>query len=1647
MMAVGLSSEEAEAEILQADLIGKVGIACVNSPMSVTMSGDAAAVITLSKDLQGRGIFARKLNTGGKAYHSHHMAVLGPELERLIPLALKSLPPSDRLKSDAEFFSSVTGEPKSTGFDATYWKKNMESPVLFSQAVQCLMKKGDVHLVEIGPHSALELPIKQIRKELDVTEDRIPYSCSLTRGQDAAECCLNLLGRLFVHGLPISFHNINTQDVTISPRVLPDLPPYPRTYEGILWKEPRVSRETRHRRDRHHELLGSHVAGGDGLTQSWRNMLQIKHVKWLESHKLEETVIFPGAGYIAMAIEAISQTLRATRARSTSFRLRNVNILTALVLASETETELFTTIRPKQLSSASRSKDWWDFEIVSYTDGYSSLHASGSISLHTSGEMAHSVLPTDKKDIAKMRSGPWYDRLSKAGLNFGPDFRSIKEVGVQTGGGKPYRYGSTVLPFLQNSSYVIHPITIDALLQSGIIANAGSLRNVQAKVPVSIEAAEFHTAEVPPTDLCSIHSMAKTVGFGAIEMSAELSSDGYIYGQMNKVRMAPYSPATQQVAGPRQPMLRVVWKPDIYVNCWDNQTFAQHLNSVQPSSTPGRVDVIRQVLSLLHHKNPRLRILELSDEHADFGYMFSDETFPPTGSYTAGYLSETGELFGTQVRAESVAAKISGSASHISDEKYDLIVLPSAISADLYLHAMLPELKNLLTQSGLVMAATPPSQTYGFERCGLSTVFKDLIDFRITIAKVTKIAVDDKKPTIIVERDDAGESSRLLVQNMLKVLDSFTKKIKFSEITKETIPSGSVIYSALEVERPLLSTLTEHEMTSLKVITDHASKVAWATGGGFLSQANPDFALASGVARAIMVEQPALTFCTFDVNQALMGSQQTAQNFCSILHQTAGGLIDYEFIQHDSLVHVSRFVQDRHSNQTFRQKLGNETMAMPLSQARPSRLTMATPGQFETVEFEKDTPMLESELQIGHVEVEVQAVGLNAKGVQVLSGKNETLDGAWTLEHCGIIKRTAKGGSSTGLVPGDRVVVMAPGYMKTQEIAPEWACFKLKDEEMPTVVCTLPVVFSTALYALHHLARVQRHETVLIHEGSSEVGNAAIQIAKLADVEIFTTASTAVQRNFLASKFGLRKENILSSETNSICEDIMMATKGRGVDVVLSSLSGDLLHDSWNACAPHGRFIQLGKKDLVDAGKLDMDVFKRNATFSALDMGSFFYDDRPITEHLWAKLLADVMDLYRTGKIHPIEPLETFDVSQMSRALRRFHAQDRMGKVSISFENPESILQVHPLKYNLRLDEKKTYILVGCLGGLGRSISKWMVARGARDLVFIGRSGLDKKPARVLVQELQAAGAAVKVVRGDVCNPIDVQRAVAQADRPIGGIIQAAMGLSEALFTKMSNQSWHTGIDPKLQGCWNLHNAIKGKDDQLDFFFMTSSVSGSIGQAAQANYCAANYALDMFARYRRSLGLPAIAVGFGMISEVGYLHENPDIEAILSRSGITALDEDELLQILDIALSQPSDTSLDSFSKSHILTGVEPSSVDSFPAKSDPRTLLLLTALENQEAQSTEKHEEEEEENAAADTNPRETATARIRKQFAKLLSMQLEKVDVTKNLAAFGLDSMMGTEFRTWLFQNFKVDIPFFEFLDSGTTIERLSEKVVSAS
>jgi hypothetical protein len=375
-----------------------------------------------------------------------------------------------------------------------------------------------------------------------------------------------------------------------------------------------------------------------------------------------------------------------------------------------------------------------------------------------------------------------------------------------------------------------------------------------------------------------------------------------------------------------------------------------------------------------------------------------------------------------------------------------------------------------------------------------------------------------------------------------------------------------------------------------------------------------------------------------------------------------------------------------------------------------------------------------------------------------------------------------------------------------------------------------------------------------------------------------------------------------------------------------------------------------------------------------------------------------------------------------------------------------------------------------------------MMGQGARKFVFVGRSGCDKPTARQLVDRLKNAGAEVTVVRGDVSSPEHVREAVAAcvAAGPIGGVVQAAMGLREALFTVMPNEGWHIGIQPKWKGTWNLHNALEGYDKDMDFFLMTSSMSGSCGTATESNYCAANGFLDAFAHWRRAQGKPAVSLGLGMISEVGYLHENPEIEAMLLRKGIQPLNEDEFLQVLDYGLAGVGGEA--EFKRrgplagnqAHILTGLEPFVIRKLMEKGfdvnnnimeDPRMSVLAASLlaERDAKNAGNQGVDASQLSAAAAEWVKDVPAGSLamfgselsapsmceailklaKKRFSNLILMPEDQVDVRTPLPSFGVDSMLAAEFRTWFWNGFRIDVPFLDIVSPLKSLYNLAELV----
>ncbi|RDW80301.1 polyketide synthase-nonribosomal peptide synthetase-1 [Coleophoma cylindrospora] len=1714
MMATGLSAASASIEIVAAGLEDKLVVACINSPENVTISGDEDAIQALQERLHSQKLFARTLRTDGNAYHSHHMKAHGDKYESLVTNATPKLGASSSLASGATMFSSVTGHAHEGPFDAAYWRSNLEKPVRFVDALSELAKDGKYTLIELGPHSALELPIKQTQIHLKLEEDALFYFAALNRGKDAVDTVLSLAGSLWLAGHELTWNKVNDPGFgkAWAPSVIANLPPYHWAYDGVLWNESRLSLEFRNRKYGRHELLGSMVPGGSETDLNWRNVVCLDDLPWLSDHRLNDTVVMPGGAFLAMAMEAVSQATGTSLSPGTGLEMRNVHIITALTIstAANSSTELFTNLRKSPITKVSSSETWWDFKISTYREGIPVIHATGVIAIQepASTEAIEPRIQLSEAQLEPSAKRIWYQRFEKGGLNYGPLFQSLDKIWVPRS--KEEKVVLSKLVRLEQksaadgamqASYPFHPITLDAMVQAGIVATAaGQTRKMQGFVPTKFSSASFRVP--PPQDnygipqiedgpRWQIQATARTSGINSAIFEAELLTPGQSpVAVMQESRLHSYTALTNQDASglARHPALRVVWKPDIYgpelLRERDLTKYLDHFFAEAHSPVGKDEGLIKlgAAINLVSHRNPRVSILELGAVSHDYGkavleMLDAGSDYKRLSSYTTGsWDKEMGGVFAQSW--DLAAAEINSKAAPqpLKEQKFDVVLMTDRVFARKNLMgSQLDWIQSLLSTDGIVLALFPPESQPALPST-LDVTISALDDGSGAVLLASsnlsrpKISGITDKAVIIVQHTKTALGASL--QQAITNAGTAAQCILYADITEATSLKGATVISLLEAESPLLAGITDNEMHRLKLLTDQVKNLLWVTAGDLLSGRTPEMGLAAGLSRALMLEQPSLRFMVYDMDKST-DVDRTAHNLVQVLtfSQTAGS--DLEYVEHDSIVHIARFVPDTKINAMFRLAQGtNETVDTTIGEmsGQPIQLAIAHPGQFDSIHF-RAIELPSEGLAEDEIKISVKAVGLNAKDLYVLAGKVDTPEATCALEFAGVVDEV--GCAIHDLVKGDRVVVMAPNHFRSVEIVPRWAAKKLRDDESFTTMSTIPLVCATALYALQHRANLGPGESVLIHSGAGGVGIAAIQVAKAMGAEVFTTVSTDEKKKYLVEKLGVKEDHVFSSRDGRFADEVLKATDGQGVDVVLNSLTGDLLRTSWRCVGPFGRFVEIGKRDLLDSGRLDMDPFLRNSSFSAFDLSAIYLEGKTRgrmglrAQALWKKLLDEVVYLLRAGTLKSFAALganQVVDVSEMASALRLFSSRNRIGKIAVSVDNPSSPIRVQPLRYNTRLSADKSYIMVGCLGGLGRSLSRWMLGRGARKFVFVGRSGTDRPSARRIVEDLTAAGAECQVVRGDVVSATDVQKAVDAVDGKIGGVVQAAMGLNEALFTTMPNKYWHTGIDPKVIGTWNIHNAIQadGKDSELDFFLMTSSVSGSVGTATESNYCAGNHFLDMFARYRRAQGRPAMAIGFGMISEIGYLHDNPEIEALLLRKGIQAINEDEFLQITDLALSQPLDVPhvWDTAAAGHVLTGLEPFGFMELRRQgfdvtnltfNDPRALVLAAVVDSTADDALKQQAQNGDLPADVASAIDEGATLEdavlrhVAARFGNLVLTPVDKVPPQKPLTEFGMDSMIAAEFRTWFFQAFRFDVPFLELLSKTVTVASLAALVAA--
>jgi acyl transferase domain-containing protein len=549
MMAVGLSASEAKPYLQQvAAELGceRLVVACVNSPLNVTISGESAHIDHLKTMLDsapGGAIFARKLRVE-VAYHSFQMLEVADEyLQRIGQLHVPTM--SGHLPT---MVSSVTGTwiPRADLANPEYWVRNLVSPVLFSDALATMAAAAGsttskpkldgsharavalTELVEIGPHSVMQGPSREILRSIG-KDSVIRYLSALVRKQSAISTVLDLAGRLHCLGHPVRLQQVNAlqpshlkaSKAVISNKVLATLPEYPFNHAKSYWVESRLSKAYRFRKNNRHELVGAQAFDWNPLEARWRHFIRLSDMPWVEHHKINGTTLYPASGMLVMALEAVKQ-LADPEKLLTGFLFRDVTFHSALSLPDGGEAvEVNLHVRPRK-DSSEKDAGWHDFRIYKYDPASRSgsgtewqENCNGSIQLvyaEARAENDQDELGTAKevqawkedrlgrvaraKGVCTQKADPeqLYQQLAASGYNYGPTFQAIKDLTyddnsmvatVQTYQWARHFEGhdpTTIMP------HTVHPTTLDTILHTMLaVYTRGGTQKIATTIPTFVD--------------------------------------------------------------------------------------------------------------------------------------------------------------------------------------------------------------------------------------------------------------------------------------------------------------------------------------------------------------------------------------------------------------------------------------------------------------------------------------------------------------------------------------------------------------------------------------------------------------------------------------------------------------------------------------------------------------------------------------------------------------------------------------------------------------------------------------------------------------------------------------------------------------------------------------------------------------------------------------------------------------------------------------------------------------------------------------------------------------------------------------------------------------------------------------------------------
>ncbi|KAI3395682.1 hypothetical protein diail_979 [Diaporthe ilicicola] len=1674
MLSVGLGEHDV-AKYLENLTRGRAVVACVNSPRSVTISGDSGAIEEVDERIAAAddGTFHRKLLVD-TAYHSHHMRAVADDYRA----RLGTLDGEDGEKDAANrvlFISSVTGQHKTSGFGAEYWVSNLVSPVRFAEAVQTLAKmleqqqQHHVFFVEIGPHPALSGPVRQSLQPQDMPKFTFDYQAPLQRKTDAVASTLALAGKLFERGVRLQWDQLLAlvpgADKAVVRR---DLPAYAWDHSTKHWHESRVARAYRLRKEPYHDLLG--VPATDASTEPrWRHFLSRATLPWLEDHVVDGLTIFPGAGYICMAIEGVAQLSRQRfpdRALETLV-LRDVSFKRGLVVPDSQRLEVQLSLRAQPSSDLG-----FHFVVTALSDGGEWYeHATGVVEGVLAQKGVAPAVENLTEELPRLPPGSdttskekLYSDMDAVGNTYGPAFAGLHSISMAVDASQASCSFDVLdiqalMPGKHQRPHVIHPSTLDIVFHTALplvgrrlgpgsimpvhidemlISNTPSLQTPGSAVDIStlLTSSHFRTAVSDMSVLASGHRVLSIQGMEFRSLASHLGG----------VR------DTDAVKGTRQICYELDWLTDI--------------GQLRAEDMPADIaleDIIAQVTAK-HHRVSTISLgasVDLSEE-----VLHSIQTNGKVAAYdfvdaTPGRFEDATErLRGLPVQLLTLRPGSNPVARGLQAGARDLVLAAAP--------KWLNQAAILVKPGGTVVLVLSARDSKGDAwRLALSKssprleeqlAFRDTSQDRlIVVAKpvdtpprgMTHILTHAAQNTIPawVSALEAGLRNRD-VKVSLGVLSSGIVERLASVGSTGSDSNDTVIVVDDRPDLPILN--DAHTFNAASALLRQPARVVWVSPDDLMP-----FHQIEGVARTAHAENDHLRLTTIHVAADLLEDPSRHGRLVDVITAAASQVAKSDTPHHEREYRIGKsgtvMVPRLHHSDQLDQAIAEDGQSGPKTESRhfrDSQRPMVLSDQGRAV-FVDDDQVYATPLGDEAVEVEAHAVVLPKAGSAPPLG-----------EYAGIV--TSVGANVKSLAPGDGVVALAPMVGASRVRIAHTHAGRLPPDVPPAVASACLLDLMALSHGLRGIARMlSSGGTVLVHRAGTATGRAAIALARSIGARATATAADSDEARVLEDQIGIGLADVVVARP-SLYRRLPRDIFPDGLDVVIQAGEDAVPTEVLPYIRPFGSVIAVvGSAPLAVLPKLPPNV-----AFHCIDITSLVQARPDLTANLVAEATAALRNLPLSGLEIPVR-----DVSAVAEAQRLVNTGVH-AKIVLQAA-PDSVAEVIPTpEADPWANGDATYVVAGGLGDIGRRILSRMALRGAKHLATISRTAASPDAYDVLLAQLESIQPGIRLytLQGDVSSSSSMQAAAtslsSQGAPPVCGVVMGAVVMIDRPLELMTHDDFTSVTKVKVDGTLALYDAFASPS--LRFFLSLSSVSSIIGASAEANYNAGNAVQDALAHR----GLPGpgatrfLTVNIGWSEGAALTMMDETRQGALRRAGFNVIGADELTHFFDYILEGAMDPNTN---LSHAIIGFDAASLAGATAHNGTIHSALFNhvrdangAAGDDAAQSTTGAGQGSGAEGAANGGGqvfeqvvsegdmeaiKNFISHAVVVQLARLISVDMGSIDARQgSILALGLDSLVAVELRNWIMRQFDAPMQSSEIL-THQTVHGLAEKITARS